>query len=158
MLGKIARIWQNEAQNQQPYLVLDIDGQRYSLWDQNWIGKLGEGDLIEYDWKKAGKFRNITAIERVTSVAGPEDKDRQILRMSCLKSASTIFSNVDAEPKRKVQLTIAGARCFEKYVNDGVFDGPLDGLDIPDGYGQQSDNDPGAGRSRQPPYARSRHQ
>lgn len=39
--------------------------------------------------------------------------------MSCLKSASTIFSSLDAEPKKKVQLTIAAARHFEKYINDG---------------------------------------
>jgi len=38
--------------------------------------------------------------------------------MSCLKSASTIFSGLDTEPKKKVQLTIAAARHFEKYIND----------------------------------------
>lgn len=39
--------------------------------------------------------------------------------MSCIKSASTIFSDLDVEPKKKVQLTIAAARRFEKYISDG---------------------------------------
>jgi hypothetical protein len=118
MLGRIGKLWQNEA-NGKPYLVLEIEGQHYSLWDESWLDKLQEGDTVKYDWKKAGKFRNITSIEQVgTHPQGSGEKDKQIVRMSCLKSAASIFGNVDAEPRKKIDLTIASARRFEKYIND----------------------------------------
>jgi len=121
MLGRIDKVWQNEAPSGQPYLVLEIGSQHYSLCDKDWIGKLQEGDIVEYDWKKAGKFRNITNIKQVDAHPyGSSEKDRHIVGMSCLKSAAMIFGSVDAEPKRKVNLTIAAARHFEKYINDSV--------------------------------------
>ena len=119
MLGKIEKVWENEAQNGQPYIVVSIEGQRYSLFDKDFLGKLQEGDVVEYDWKKAGKFRNITNLEQVDFQPQPSaipDKDRQILRMSCVKSASTIFSDLQAEPQQKVELTISAARQFERYI------------------------------------------
>ena len=144
MLGRIEKVWQNEAQNKQPYLVLEIDGQRYSLWDENWIDKLQEGDIVEYDWKKAGKFRNITSIEQVNASAassGSKEKDQHILRMSCLKSASTIFSGLDAEPKKKVRLTVAAARHFEKYINDSLPEKPAGNSRAKDYHDQGGDDD-----------------
>ena len=123
MLGRIEKVWQNETQNGQAYLVLSIQGQRYSLWDADWIDKLREGDIVDYDWKKAGKFKNITSIEQTnlnSQVHDPGEKDRRIVRMSCLKSASTIFSDLDVEPRKKVRLTVAAARRFEKYISNSL--------------------------------------
>ena len=94
---------------------------------QNWINRLQEGDIVEYDWEKAGKFKNITVIDPVDNSKGfngSNSKNEQIVRMSCLKSASTIFSGLDAKPKKKAQLTIAAARCFEKYINETFSDKP----------------------------------
>jgi hypothetical protein len=157
MLGRIEKLWKNDA-NGKPYLVLEIDKERYSLWDEDCLDRIREGDIVEYQWKKAGKFRNITSIERVntgTSSNASNEKDHQILRMSCLKSASTIFSGLDAKPKEKVRLTIAAARCFEKYINDT---GPCEPSDNSQTQGRQyqgleddlDTNHPGPGNHRQP--------
>ena len=130
MLGKIEKVWENEAQNGQPYIVVSIEGQRYSLFDKDFLGKLQEGDVVEYDWKKAGKFRNIRNLERVEfqpQLSAIPDKDRQILRMSCVKSASTIFSDLQAEPQQKVDLTLSAARQFERYITEDDHDPGRDG-------------------------------
>lgn len=42
--------------------------------------------------------------------------------MSCLKSASNVIAPFDAGYKDKVRLTLAAARCFERYVCDGSID------------------------------------
>ena len=134
MLGKIEKLWQNQAQNGQPYLVLAIEGQRYSLWDREWLDKLREGDIVDYDWKQAGKFRNVTSIHLTNGdhrSYSPSDRSQQIARMSCLKSASAIFSNLDLEPKKKVRLTIAAAKHFEKYISMGEIENPPQDQEAP---------------------------
>lgn len=126
MLGKIDKVWENEAQNGKAYLVLEIDGQRYSLWDAEWLGRLRDGDIVQYDWKKSGKFRNITDIDRVKpdpDTPPVNEKDDQIVRMSCLKSASSLFSGSDLDAKKKVRYTMAAAERFERYIRaDGESD------------------------------------
>jgi hypothetical protein len=42
--------------------------------------------------------------------------------MSCLKSAAMIFGNLDEEPEKKIDLTVAAATHFEKYISDGLPD------------------------------------
>ena len=135
MLGKVDKVWENESQNGKAYLVLDIDGHRYSLWDQEWLGRLRDGDLVEYEWKKSGKFRNITDLDRVKPDEGSPpvtEKDEQIVRMSCLKSASALFSGADLDPKKKVRLTLAAARRFQKYIS------PDDGQEPVAGHAEES--------------------
>lgn len=76
--------------------------------------------------------------------------------MSCIKSASTIFSDLNIEPKEKVRLTIAAARHFEKYINDGSPDGLSRDPATQDHPYQDLENDldlgpSGIGRSQKPP-------
>jgi len=118
MLGKIDRMRELRTKNGQKYLVLSIDGKNYSLWDDRHFGRLAEGDVVAYQWKQSGDYRHITEIEvqeRAVSQANAE-KDGQIVRMSCLKSASTILANLEIDPEEKIDLTINTARKFEKYI------------------------------------------
>ena len=134
MLGRIEKVWRNQTQSGEPYLLLAIDGQRYSLFDDNCADNLREGEIVEYDWKKSGKFRNITSIEPVnlnSQHSCPSEKDQQIVRMSCIKSASAMFSDLDVEPKQKMLYTLGAARRFERYINDGA-DGPQEDASYPD--------------------------
>jgi len=105
-----------------------MGGQRYSLWDQNWINKLQEGDIVEYDWKKAGKFRNITSIELAEADSndsnGSNGKDERIVKMSCLKSAGMVLGPMDIEPRKNVLATVSVAKYFERYINDELDDEP----------------------------------
>jgi hypothetical protein len=120
MKGTVEKIEEKHAKNGQKYLLLAIDGQNYSLWDGKAFERVHEGDAVEYKWKAAGDYRNITEIDPVNG--SPDDglgsRDEHILRMSCLKSASAIFGNLGVEPDERVKITISAARRFEKYIRD----------------------------------------
>ena len=125
MKGIVDKIEEKHAKNGQKYLLLSIDGQNYSLWDGKTFDRVHEGERIEYKWKASGDYRNITDIEPLETPSenggngnGYNDRDVHILRMSCLKSASAIFGNLDAEPDERVKITIGAARQFEKYIKD----------------------------------------
>lgn len=118
MKGRIEGIEEKHTKNGRTYLLLSIDGQNYSLWDGKLFEGLREGDLVEYKWKQSGDYRNITEIEPAKEPSGNGQRIRevQILKMSCLKSASAILANLGCEPEERVSLTIEAARRFEKYV------------------------------------------
>ena len=117
MKGKIDKIWENESKDGKKYWVLSINGKRYSVWDEDYLNGVDEGAMVEYNWKKSGKYQNITELRKIRS----EDpyliqKDEQIVRMSCLKSASELLSGMDMEPEKKADMAIGIARKFQKYV------------------------------------------
>ena len=117
MKGKIDKIWENESKDGKKYWVLSINGKRYSVWDEDYLNGVDEGAMVEYNWKKSGKYQNITELRKIRS----EDpyliqKDEQIVRMSCLKSASELLSGMDMEPEKKADMAIGIARKFHKYV------------------------------------------
>jgi hypothetical protein len=120
MKGQIEKIWDNESRNGQRYLGLSIDGQRYTLWDEKYFDRLEEGDAIDFEWKKSGKFKNITKIN--LNEEGYDFMERRqagIIRMSCLKSASELISDSEIEPEKRADLAITFARKFEDYVREG---------------------------------------
>jgi len=119
MQGRINKIWENESKDGKKYWVLGIDGRRYSVWDEDYMKDLGEGSLIEYSCKKSGKYNNITDIKKIqTDEPYSNRKDEQIIRMSCLKSASELLSGIDLEPEKKADVAIGIARKFQKYVRE----------------------------------------
>jgi len=65
MLGRIDQLWDNKTDKGQPYQVLAIGDDRYSFWDKKQFGKFRKGDTVEFDWKQAGEYKNITTIEAV---------------------------------------------------------------------------------------------
>jgi len=128
MLGRIDQLWDNKTDKGQPYQVLAIGDDRYSFWDKKQFGKFRKGDTVEFDWKKAGEYKNITAIE--LSEADNNDsnasngKAERIVKMSCLKSAGMVLGPMGIEPKKKVLATVSVAKYFERYINNELDDEP----------------------------------
>ena len=123
MRGIIDQIWENESRNGQKYLTVQIEGERYSVWDTDYFDVLAPGATINYDVRQSGNFKHLTDIEQVENQQvppyRPNSKDRQITRMSCLKSASEIMAPVQLEPNTKREKVIETARYFERYVFEG---------------------------------------
>jgi hypothetical protein len=119
MKGVIDRIFQNETAAKKKYWVLSIGGERYSVWDEKYIKGLKEGNEIDFDWAPSGDYKKITDISKISM--DPTDlphssRETQILRMSCLKSASSLLSGTDLTPEEKGTSTLNLAKKFEKYV------------------------------------------
>jgi hypothetical protein len=127
MRGIIDQVWENDSRNGQKYLTVEIGGERYSVWDSKYFDILAPGATIDYEIKQSGKFRNLTDVTPVGDnhelpPYQPNHKDRQIARMSCLKSASEILAPVQLEPEAKKKKVIDTARFFERYVFEEDFD------------------------------------
>lgn len=119
MKGQIEKIWDNESRNGQRYLGLAIDGQRYTLWEEQYFDQLQEGDVIDFEWNKSGRFKNITKIAYANNGSKYQEKKLQsIIRMSCLKSASELISGSDVEPGNMAEMAIDFAKKFEDYIKD----------------------------------------
>jgi len=123
MKGRIEKIWDNESRNGQRYLGISIDGQRYTLWEEQYFDQLQEGDVIDFEWKKSGRFKNITEIKYNNEDNNyPEKKLKSIIRMSCLKSASELISDSDVETGKRADMAIDFARKFEDYIKEDFED------------------------------------
>ena len=121
MKGEIEKIWDNESRNGERYLGLSVDGQRYTLWEEKYFDKLKEGDVIDFEWKKSGKYMNITKINMNDDNGDfMERKQESIIRMSCLKSASELIASSDLEPGKRADVALSFARKFENYVKDDL--------------------------------------
>jgi hypothetical protein len=123
MKGTIEQVFENESKNGQKYMTVQIGGERYSVWDHKYFDQMQQGAEIEYDFRQSGNFRNITEV-RAPQQAEPTEngptyhngRDRQITRLSCLKSAAEIISPAQLTPDVKRDLVIDTARIFERYV------------------------------------------
>ena len=120
MRGVIDQVWENESRNGQQYLTVEIDGERYSVWDTKYFELLQQGAEIEYDVHQSGNFKHLTDIkpfeERSAPSYKPNHRDKQITRLSCLKSASEILAPAHLDTDAKRELVIDTARVFERYV------------------------------------------
>jgi hypothetical protein len=121
MQGVIEKIWENETKDKKPYHVLEIGGEKYSVWDAKLMEGLSEGARVEYEWKKSGDFRKITDLKPIEMGLEPVRyhpgrKSMEIVRMSCLKSASEILCGLFIDPDVKTRKAVEIAREFEKYV------------------------------------------
>lgn len=127
MKGEIEKIWDNESRNGKRYLGISVDGERYTLWEDEYFDKLKEGDIIDFEWKKSGKYKNITKINMNNDDNDfMERKQESIIRMSCLKSASELIAGSDLEPVKRADMALDFAGKFEKYVRDGLEEGAPD--------------------------------
>lgn len=138
MKGKISKMWINSLGDGRTYATLQIGEDRYQLWDQEQIKSISQGDTIEYDFSKSGRYKNISKLTKVmASKKKPEEehasiiplykgkldretiKSREIVRMSCLKSALYASSDlIDYEFDEKTDKIIEVAKKFEKYITD----------------------------------------
>lgn len=62
MKGEVEKIWNNETSDGRKYQVLQANGERYSLWDENYFDQIQEGQALEFDFKESRDFNNITKI------------------------------------------------------------------------------------------------
>jgi len=128
MRGVIEEVWENESRNGQTYLTVQIDGERYNVWDTRYFDQMQEGVEIEYQFRQSGNFRHLTDIKPVEARSSTphqsrpyraNNKDRQIARLSCLKSASEILAPLHVDVDSKRDMVIDTARFFERYVFEG---------------------------------------
>jgi len=123
MEGKIEKIWENEK-NGKRYWVLEIGGEKYSVWDEKYVDGLSEGSVVDYNWRQSGNFRKITDLRKL-DVQPLNTKNEQIVRMSCLRTAGEIISGERLDLRLKIERVLDTSKIFEKYVVTG---------DIPDEY------------------------
>lgn len=134
MKGKITKRWINKLDDGKKYEVLSINGERYAIWDERYLNSFKEGDTVSYDFSEKGKYKNIDNIAKVepepkkstkyeslnTKIITPAyRKDRQIVRMSCLKNA--IFATqdmIDIDLNKKTDTIVDVARKFEDYITN----------------------------------------
>ena len=157
MKGKIEKIWRNELDDGRVYATLSIDGTRYNLWDKKYLNNLKEGDTVDYEFRKSGKYNNIKSISKANGNPKAESnskaklpynglnnngidqqlkKDLEIVRMSCLKTAALYITQdmIDLPLDKKADTIVDVARKFESYVTDfGDFLEPING----DGKGNE---------------------
>lgn len=131
MKGEIEKIWKNETADGRKYEVFQINGERYSLWEEDYLDKLQEGQTLEFDFRESGEFKNITKIYEKPE-RGPEEKKneyedqktRKTVRMSCLKSASRVLIGSKIPYQNRADKAIEIAKKFEKYIDDENFEKP----------------------------------
>jgi len=122
MKGVVDKIWENETKDGRKYWVLSIDGEKYSVWDPKYIEGLQEGDVVDYQIRKSGNFKQIKELVVLEHepesqlVVENEYKNRQIARMACLKYATTMLTGTEMSPEEMGQTALNMAKEFEKYV------------------------------------------
>jgi len=126
MKGVIDRIWENKTKDRKKdYWVLSIGGENYSVWDKKYVEGLQEGAAVEYGWMQSGDFRKITEIRTIDMEPDERlegrfnSRNHQIMRLSCIKSATALLSNCEGSPDEKGEITVTLARKFEQYVREG---------------------------------------
>ena len=127
MKGEVEKVWKNETADGRKYEVLQIGGVRYSLWEEDYLDRIQEGQALEFDFRESGDFLNITKIyenpESEPKEPGYEDqKLKKTVRMSCLKSASRVLAGTKVPYQNRAEKAIEIARKFEKYIDDLGFD------------------------------------
>jgi len=123
MKGEIDKIWENETKDRKKiYHVVDINGDRYSVWDKKILEGISEGDYIDYDWKPSGDYKKIVDLKKIDPDPNldkkyiPDDKSRGIIRMSCLRSATEILNGIPIDLDQKTCMALEISREFENYV------------------------------------------
>ena len=130
MKGEVEKIWNNETSDGRKYQVFQINGERYSLWDDNYIDCIQEGQSLEFDFKESGEFKNVTKIygqeDQAREPTQTNDRLNKIVKMSSLRSASRILTGSEILYDSRADKTIEVAKKFEKYIDDEEVDAPED--------------------------------
>jgi len=124
--GKIAGKSINEGNtngNNWRRCTFEIDGKKYSTFDEKTINEVNIGDMVEMEIKQEGVYRNIVSANKVKAELTTANqvtsqdpniwvqKDLRQARMSGLKNASTmidVMSRIDQELLKK-QIGEAGS-------------------------------------------------
>lgn len=130
MKGEVEKVWENETADGRRYNVLQIGGERYSLWDENYLDQIQEGQKLEFNFKESGEFKNITEIYEQLGQEAPvepgyhERKIKKIVKMSSLRSASRALFGSKIPYQNRADRVIEMARKFENYLNEEEFEDP----------------------------------
>jgi len=123
MQGRVDRVWRNERADGSEYWVLSVDGERYSTWDKDVIANVHEGDLVEFAFARSGRFRNLTALRKLTgpmpagsSSPAPTARAQRRIRLHCLRTAAGMLKDATLLPEQKVSLVMAIAGQLEQHV------------------------------------------
>lgn len=130
MKGEVEKVWENETTDGRRYNVLQINGDKYSLWDETYFDKIQEGQTLDFDFRESGDFKNITDVNELPmqEQARSEKKDynndrlNKIVKMSSLRSASRVLFGSKIPYKSRANKTLEIAKKFENYINDDDFD------------------------------------
>lgn len=149
--GTVDKIWTNKTQAGKRYNVIEVSGgARYSLWDGDYFDKIRQGQEIDFEYKETGRFKNISRIydgsesnpgsgnEKETSAGGngsgnngndgngreyTGDRLEKMIKMSCLKSASSLMTGSKTAYGDRAEKTIELAKQFERYINSELLEG-----------------------------------
>lgn len=122
------------------------NGERYSLWRKGDFEKVSKGDEINFDYSTSGRFKNIERLydgsEAVQEPPGNGsgsgnatkgkynglgqgdgngngsgmDKNEKMVKMSCVKSASNLFTGSKIPFDERADKVIEMARKFKDYI------------------------------------------
>jgi len=105
MKGTIEQIWENKSRNGEKYLTVQMNGSATasgtrSTSTRSRPGQKSNARSARAEFPALGGHQPMTAHE--APATGPNTKDSQISRMSCLKSASEIIAPfpIDLDQKR----------------------------------------------------------
>jgi len=128
MKGEVEKIWKNETEDGRKFEVIQINGERYSLWSEDYLDRIQEGQSLDFDFKESGDYKNITKIndgrEILERPQYGSDRLRKIIKMSCLRSASSVLAGSRIPYDDGAERTIEIARKFENYLNEEGYDEP----------------------------------
>lgn len=128
MKGRVDKVWRNETTDGRKYNVLQINGEKYSLWDEAYFDRIQEGQVLDFDFRESGDFRNITDVNELTEQETSNSKEygsyrlSKIVKMSCLRSASSVLVGSKIPYNNRADKTLEIARKFENYINDSNID------------------------------------
>ena len=127
MKGEVEKVWKNETEDGKRYEVFQINGERYSLWEEDYLDRIQEGQSLEFDFKESGDFKNITEIYEPSKNEEKEpeygnQRLKKTIKMSCLKSASRVLIGSKIPYQNRADRAIEIARKFEKYIDDEGLD------------------------------------
>jgi len=132
--GEVERVWRNVTSDGRRYGILQINGERYSLWDEDYLDRIQEGQILEFDFRESGDYKNISRIydvkvdERSKGMRGEENLEygearlKKIIRMSCLRSASRVLTGSRIPASERAARVIEIAKAFEKYIEEDDYD------------------------------------
>jgi hypothetical protein len=130
MQGRIEKIWENETKGGKTYWVLEIDGEKYSVWKPSYLEGIGEGDWVEYEFKESGDFRNITQLELCEPEEFGQAKARfspetiRVTRATSLRYAIDLAAtDQELDSQGKAEFVLETAPKFEQYILDELVGG-----------------------------------
>ena len=124
MYGILEKIWENRNQKGDTYWTLIISEQRYSVWDADLLKGVQEGDKVEFSFTQSGQYRKIVELHKASMYSPArnrwldqqERKGKQIVRMSCLRTAAQLVESKRLDPTKKAALALRIAAGFEEHV------------------------------------------